>query len=111
MLGLPGNPVSAFVGFEIFARPVLARLQGLDEVRRLVVNAIIDEPIESDGRESYLRVVLTHQEGVYHARLASHQGSGNLLSLVLANALLIVPSEVKSLPAGTTLQAWAWEIS
>lgn len=106
MIGLPGNPVSAFVGFEVFIKPVLARLSGVPQVQRLMLDAILDEPVESDGRESYLRAVLTRQDSRYHARLTGHQGSGNLLSLVRANALLIVPSGVKSLPAGTTLQAW-----
>jgi molybdopterin molybdotransferase len=98
------------VGFELFTRPIIARLQGLDHVNRVVVNVIIDEPVESDGRESYLRVALTEQNGLYHASQVSHQGSGNLLSIVRANALLIVPSEVKSLPAGTTLQAWTLDV-
>ncbi len=106
MIGLPGNPVSAFVGFEVFVKPVLAKLGGTDQVKRLSVNVILDEPVQSDGRESYLRAVINLQDGNYHARLTGHQGSGNLLSLVQANALLIMPSGVKSLPAGTTLQAW-----
>ncbi len=106
ILTLPGNPVSAFVGFQVFVRPVLARLQGLPQLNRLTVSAVLDEPVESDGRESYLRASLAEIDGVYHARLTGHQGSGNLLSVVQANALLIVPSEVKSLPAGVKLKAW-----
>ncbi|MBN2387356.1 MAG: molybdopterin molybdotransferase MoeA [Anaerolineales bacterium] len=105
--GLPGNPVSAFIGFEVFVRPALAHLSGLpgkDPGRRLRVR--LGESLESDGRESYLRAVVRMEEGEFVAHLTGHQGSGNLLSLVLANALLIVPSGVKSLPASAEVDAW-----
>jgi molybdopterin molybdotransferase len=105
-IGLPGNPVSAFVGFEIFVRPVLARLGGRPDSARTVMRAVLAEPLESDGRESYLRGILSYQDGRLVARQASHQGSGNLFSLVLANALLIVPSGVKSLRIGAEIGAY-----
>jgi molybdopterin molybdotransferase len=65
--------------------------------------------VKSDGRESYLRAIVVERDGKVIATLASHQGSGNLFSLTLANALLIVPSGVKSLPVGA--QAFAWMIN
>jgi molybdopterin molybdotransferase len=105
-IGLPGNPVSAFVGFELFVRPALARLSGTSWRPRRRYRVFIDEPIESDGRESYLRAIVSEQDGQYRARLSAHQGSGNLLSLVKANALLILPSGVKSLPVGSEVEAW-----
>lgn len=104
--GLPGNPVSAFISFEIFVRPVLQKMNGLDSFLRPRQIVCLEEEITSDGRESYLRASLTNQDGHWMAKLAGHQGSGNLLSLVRANALLIVPSGVKSLPAGTIIEAW-----
>ena len=64
------------------------------------------EAIESDGRESYLRAIVSNQNGGWIARLTGHQGSGNLRSLVQANALLLVPSGVKSLPIGAKVTAW-----
>lgn len=105
-IGLPGNPVSAFVGFELFVRPALTRLAGASWKPRRIHHVRLDEPIESDGRESYLRAVVTEQDGHYRARLSAHQGSGNLLSLVKANALLIIPSGVKSLPIEAEVEAW-----
>ena len=66
----------------------------------------MSEPIESDGRESYLRGIVEKRSGDLKARPLGHQGSGNLLSLVRANALLIIPSEVKSLPSGAEVEAW-----
>ncbi len=104
--GLPGNPVSAFIGFEIFVRPALEKLSGRTprphprQIARLV------EPVESDGRESYLRAIVTEENGALTARLTGHQGSGNIFSLVQANALLIVPSGVKSLPANSEAEIW-----
>ncbi|MDO9085730.1 MAG: molybdopterin molybdotransferase MoeA [Anaerolineaceae bacterium] len=97
--GLPGNPVSAFVSALIFIKPYINQLLGLSE--EIILNsAILKEDLESDGRESYLRAKIDHQEGTYFAKLASHQGSGNIFSLVYANALLIIPAGVKSVPKG-----------
>ena len=105
-IGLPGNPVSAFVGYEVFGRPSILRLSGIENPNRSKVITKIGEDIRSDGRESYLRAVVHSQNGEWIARLTGHQGSGNLLSLVQANALLIIPSGVKSLPSGTEVEAW-----
>lgn len=108
-IGLPGNPVSAFVGFEVFVRPALQKMSGLAPHPPRVTRARLAEAIESDGRESYLRGVVTCQAGACAARLTGHQGSGNLRSLVQANALLLVPSGVKSLPSGAEIDAWLFE--
>ncbi len=111
-IGLPGNPVSAFVGFEVFVRPALEQLSGLEAegtqkgTSRPRVRVRLAEDISSDGRESYLRAYVQEEEGILSAHLAGHQGSGNLLSIVQANALLIIPSGVKSLAAGKEVDAW-----
>ena len=105
-IGLPGNPVSAFVGFEVFVRPTLGWLGGLSNGSRPTIRVRCEEEIRSDGRESYLRAVLHQAEGVYVAKLTGHQGSGNLLSLVQADALLIIPAGVKCVPAGQEVNAW-----
>lgn len=107
--GLPGNPVSAFVGFEVFVRPALERLRGLRVRPRPVWKVRLAESVESDGRESYLRAIVEEQDGILTARLTGHQGSGNIFSLVRANALLIVPSGVKCVPAGSEMNAWLLE--
>lgn len=105
-IGLPGNPVSSFVAFEVFVRPALLKMGGFCEWGRSSRMVRLGEPVKSDGRESYLRSVVSNEDGIWTARLTGHQGSGNLRSLVQANALLIVPSGVKSLPAGAELEAW-----
>ncbi len=105
-IGLPGNPVSAFVGFEVFARPALMHLGGRDPEERPKLKVTLTEPVESDGRESFLRAVVEAREGGATARLTGHQGSGNLLSLVEANALLLIPAGVKSRPIGSRAEVW-----
>ncbi|MCK4725537.1 MAG: hypothetical protein KAT29_07035, partial [Anaerolineales bacterium] len=106
ILGLPGNPVSAFVGFEVFVKPSLEKLAGILASLRHTVRVITTQPIESDGRESYLRAVIKQRDGIWEAALTGHQGSGNLRSIVAANALLLIPPEVKFLPSGTEVDAW-----
>jgi molybdopterin molybdotransferase len=105
-IGLPGNPVSAFIGFEIFVRPALEKLSGMEARPRINQTATLADVLESDGRESYLRAIVSQENGRLVARLTGHQGSGNMLSLVRANALLIVPSGVKSLPANSDVEIW-----
>jgi molybdopterin molybdotransferase len=84
-------------------------MSGLETARQATVRTVLAEGVESDGRESYLRAVVTQENGTSIARLTGHQGSGNLYSLVQANALLIIPSGVKSCPLGTEVDAWLLE--
>ncbi|GAB4458225.1 MAG: molybdopterin molybdotransferase MoeA [Anaerolineales bacterium] len=105
-IGLPGNPVSAFVGFEVFVRNAIGRLGGRSDGIRLKVRVRSEEEITSDGRESYLRAIVREENGQFVAKLTGHQGSGNLLSLVQANALLIIPAGVKCVPAHQEVDAW-----
>jgi molybdopterin molybdotransferase len=105
-IGLPGNPVSAFVGAELFVRPLLKKMVGRTSWSKPYVTVKVLEAIESDGRESYLRAIIRNEHGGWVASLAGHQGSGNLRSLVQANALLLVPSGVKSLPIGAEARAY-----
>lgn len=107
--GLPGNPVSAFVSFLVFVQPVLDRLIGYESVNSTRTKVILSQGIESDGRESYLRAVVKRENDRSIATLTGHQGSGNLFSLVQANALLIIPSGVKSCPPGSEVEAWILE--
>lgn len=106
-LGLPGNPVSAYIGCLVFVVPILQHLQGLPAATPHTVKAKLNEALLSpDGRESFYRGVITRGKDGYEAALTGHQGSGNLYSLVQANALLIVPAGVKQIPAGETVNAW-----
>ena len=106
IIGLPGNPVSAYVSFEVFVHPTLGRLSGMPDGSRPTVRVRCEEQIDSDGRESYLRAEVHEENGNFVGRLTGHQGSGNLHSLVRANALLIIPAGVKCVPAGQEINAW-----
>jgi molybdopterin molybdotransferase len=101
--GLPGNPVSTMVTFDVFVRPALYQMTGRDPSAVLLVMAVTGEDIESDGRRSYLRVTLKQAEGEWIALLTGTQSSGALLSMVLADGLLIVPEGMKTVPAGSSL--------
>jgi molybdopterin molybdotransferase len=98
LFGLPGNPVSTFVTFELFVRPVLRRLEGCADLGgRQVVRAHLDAEVRKPiDRRSFLRVVLVDGE----ARLAGGQGSHMLGALARANGLAIVPEGIAGLPAG-----------
>ena len=108
-IGLPGNPVSAFIGFEVFARPALRKMAGLAPCSRRRVPALIDEDVDSDGRQNYLRGVAYRSGEILRVRLTGHQGSGNLHSLVEANALVIIPAGVRRTPAGSQVDLWLFD--
>ena len=109
-LGLPGNPVSAYIGCMVFALPFIRSLHGLPPFSQKTIRVVLTEPLKSDdGRESYYRGIVREENGKLTASLAGHQGSGNLFSLVQANALLIVPAGVTLIPAGQEVNAWPLE--
>ena len=91
---------------EVFVRDAIGHLSGLLKRSRQTVRVRIVDEILSDGRESYLRAIIHEENGQLIASLTGHQGSGNLLSLVQANALLIIPAGVKCVPAGQEVSAW-----
>ena len=105
-IGLAGNPVSAFVGFMVFVRPVVKKMLGRRTQAQGHMRVRLAEPLQSDGRESYLRAIIHRENGQLNAQLTGHQGSGNLFSMVQANALLIIPAGVKSLNKGAEVEAW-----
>ena len=101
--GLPGNPVSSLVTFELFVRPALRRLLGhSDTSRPLAAARLTEEAHHNPGRQSFLRAVATQSAREYTVRPLPRQGSGMLGAAAEANALLIVPTGMSVLPAGTT---------
>jgi len=101
--GLPGNPVSAMVTFDVFVRPALLHMSGQPAQATPMVTAVVGEMLRSDGRRSYLRVKLRDENGELVAHLTGTQSSGALLSMVLADGLLIVPEGMIEVPTGTKL--------
>ena len=105
-LGLPGNPVSSMVSFELFGRPAIYTMLGRADWERPRVRAIADERIDNaDGRRVYARAILEQRGGRWHAALTGPQGSGILTSMALANALAIVPEDVAAVQPGDEVDA------
>jgi len=101
-IGLPGNPVSTMVTFELFVRPAIRRLQGHALPFRRTVRVVMQEPVTLGPKlRHYLRAIVDGSS----ARLTGPQGSGILTSMARANALLIVPADMPVVPAGTELEA------
>jgi molybdopterin molybdotransferase len=104
--GLPGNPVSSLVTFELFVRPVIRKLAGFRDVTRPMVSAILDEPLRHEpGRREFVRVRLSWQEDTYHATTTGAQGSHRLSSLLGADAFLIAHEDHSDYAAGDRLPA------
>ena len=94
VFGLPGNPVSSMVSFELFARPALRRMMGHRDPFRPTVEAVADEALRRrpDGKVHFVRVVAsTADDGRWHIRSSGGQGSNLLRAMALANALAVVP--------------------
>jgi molybdopterin molybdotransferase len=105
-IGLPGNPVSTMVCFELFVRPAIRKMQGHTLLYRRTVRTVTEDAIRTPGRlMHFLRAVVRETPEGYRARLTGPQGSGILTSMARANALLIVPEDADELPAGAMLSA------
>lgn len=101
---LPGNPVSAFVSFELFVRPLIRRLLGFDAVDRPRVSATCTESFVSPaGKTQFARAVLTQGHSGSTVRPMGAQGSHILGGLSQANALAIVPSDIREVSEGDQL--------
>ena len=101
LFGLPGNPVSVMVSFEQFVRPAILKMMGSRNIFRPEVSAVLDAPVgRKTGRAEFIRVIVEWREGRYHARPTGPQGSGILKSMVLGNALAVLPEDVGRLEPG-----------
>jgi molybdopterin molybdotransferase len=106
-IGLPGNPVSAMVTFELFVRPVIRRMLGHARLFRRPVPVTLEERVTIGARLThFLRaVVRVDDNGALSARLTGPQGSGILTSMSSANALLVVPEDRPVCEPGERLNA------
>ncbi|HLK59218.1 MAG TPA: gephyrin-like molybdotransferase Glp, partial [Chthonomonadaceae bacterium] len=101
--GLPGNPVSVMVTFELFVRPTLGKMAGYPEaaLMRRAVSAMTTETIShTPGRREYVRAITTYEDGKWSTRPTGGQGSGNLHSMAQANSLMVLPGEVTEVSVG-----------
>lgn len=116
LFGLPGNPVSSVVTFELFVRPALRRLAGHRRLHREVDRAVLEDAAsKSHGRRAFLRVtvgrdeggrVVRDERGRVRARLAGGQGSHVLSTLAATEALAVVPESVDAAEPGLEVELW-----
>ena len=107
LLGVPGNPVAAAVSFLLFGRPAIRRMLGDPCLEQSLIDVETAEAIDNRGyRRHFVRVRLEgRSDGPPIARSVGEQGAGVLSSLAAANALLVVPEDRESVPAGARLRA------
>ncbi len=104
-LGLPGNPVSSMVTFELFARPAIFKMMGKKNLAKPTVEAVLEDAItNTGGRRFYTRAIVEKRDGQYFARLTGAQGSGILTSMSLANGLAIIPEDKIEVRKGEAVQ-------
>ena len=104
-LGLPGNPVSSMVTFELFARPAILKMMGKKNFNRPTIEAVSEDSIENtDGRRIYTRVIVEKRDEKYFAKLTGPQGSGIITSMSLAKGLAIVPEDTARVNKGDYYQ-------
>lgn len=106
-IGLPGNPVSTMVTFELFARPAIRKMLGHRALFRRGVAATMTEPVHLKPKlQHFLRGIVTPgADGGLQARLTGPQGSGILTSMLRGNALLVIPEGQHETPAGSAVTA------
>jgi molybdopterin molybdotransferase len=109
-LGLPGNPVSSMVSFEVFVRPAILKMMGRSNLAVPNITAIIEDPVENDGgRRFFARVVVSRRDGKYFARLTGPQGSGILTSMTRANGLAVIPEGTEEVKSGSTVKVMMFD--
>jgi molybdopterin molybdotransferase len=108
MIMVPGNPVSAFVSFEAFVRPVIRKLMGATPYLRPVVRCRASAAISGTfGRLNFARgLVTTGADGERAVELTGGHGSHLIGDLSRSNALVIVPRDIEEIPAGDEVDVW-----
>ena len=105
LVGFPGNPVSAIVGFEVFLRPALRWMQGCLQIDRPRLQVALQEGAKPSDRIEMQRGIVSVCDGKLTARPTGSQASSRLSSFVGANALLVIPTGTEPLEAGASVEA------
>ena len=106
VFGLPGNPVSAMVCFELFVRPALMKLGAREDRKRPRIQVYFDHDVKNQfGRMHAMRVGLEKTEKGWRAESVGAQGSGLVSSLTKADALALIGPESEGVRAGNNVEA------
>ena len=101
IFGLPGNPVSSMISFEVFVRPAILKMLGQSHDTRKEVDAVLEEDIQKKkGLRYFVRAQTRWDDGVYITRTTGPQGSGILKSMAMANSLIILPEDEEEVAKG-----------
>ena len=105
LIGLPGNPVSALVGFELFVRPALRKLQGREPPEPLLLPAVTEDRLDASPHlEQYLRGIARREKSGLVVKLTGNQGSHVLRSMAEANCLVRVPAGNSEIEPGAAIE-------
>jgi molybdopterin molybdotransferase len=108
---LSGNPVAAMIGFEVFARPLICRMLGLEkEEHRLVVKAKTTKRVSTAlGRKTFVRVHVLQRFGEFFAEPISARGSGIISTMTKANGYVVVPENREGLEKGEAVSVYLFD--
>jgi molybdopterin molybdotransferase len=105
LFGLPGNPVSSMVTFDIFVRPAIGHMMGVESAPyRTVSGSLTCDVRHRPGVREFVRATTIWENGRYTATPAGMQGSGRLSSMVNANSYIVIPEDVGDVASGQDLQ-------
>ena len=105
IFGLPGNPVSSMVSFEVFVRPAILRMRGQKVGDRKEADAVIEEGLKKKkGVRYFLRAQTRWEDGAYFTKTTGPQGSGILRSMALADSLIVLPEEQERVEKGARVR-------
>jgi len=101
---LSGNPVAAMIGFEVFARPLILRLLGIESEPRPALKAKLTRKVASAlGRRVFLRVTVSERDGEFFAESLRIKGAGVLSTMTKANGYVIIPENREGLEEGESV--------
>ncbi len=104
-VGLPGNPVSSMVTFELFVRPAILKMMGERDLTKPTIEAVAESSVANrDGRRVFARAIVEKRHGQYFARITGHQGSGILTSMTSADGLMVIPEDRKEVVPGDVVE-------
>jgi len=110
--GLPGNPVSVFVSFEVFVRPALMKMLGRSQVRRPEVTAALTQDVSGPvGKLQFARVVVARGADGWSATPTGGRGSNLISTVSRANGLAMIPVGTETAPAGSQVRVMLFRSS
>ena len=105
VLILSGNPVASIIGFEVFGRPMVCKMLGMNKTEpRSMLKAVLTRRVTSAlGRKTYVRVRVTLKDGEFYAEPVSAKGSGSISTMTQSNGFVIVAENREGISEGETV--------